>query len=271
MPAGICISKDGGLRSPLWNCCFLTELLSRVGFYHVWRLAGGQLWVLWGAVSTPQFSHPSFLALQDLTSASALSLVPQPVCPQVVPTLPPLLASRQPLTDTSCSHRLPLAISFPSLISKSASPTPPCLVSQLLSPFCTHCPISWLTLPVLGPQASTAFTPPSQLLCWISCCSPNCFFWSPPTLCISISCLPPTDTTHRWIGNKVLRCPDLQHMQTAGVFICFFFQNWANFGQIFTRMIKDASFDSVQRVHHVFDRVSALSAEHGSVINWKLA
>lgn len=154
----------------------------------------------------PQFSHPSFLALQDLTLASTLSLVPLLVCPQVIPSLPPSsLRSSQFLTDMSCSHCLPLTISFSSLISKSASPTP--LVNQLLSPFCTHCPVSWFTLPVLGPQALTASSPPlAPLLDFLPFSRLLVLIGSPPALCISINFLPPTDTTHRWTGNK---CPEV--------------------------------------------------------------
>lgn len=77
------------------------------------------------AVSTPQISHPSLLALQSLFWVHALSLVPQPVCQQVIPTLLPRLASSHFLTDMSCSHHLPLAISFPSPLRKSVSPHPP--------------------------------------------------------------------------------------------------------------------------------------------------
>lgn len=69
------------LRRPFRHCCVLPTIQK-----HFWMPYPTPLG---GVVSTLQFSHPSFLALQDLPSASALSLVPLPICPQVIPTLLP--------------------------------------------------------------------------------------------------------------------------------------------------------------------------------------
>lgn len=81
------------------------------------------------------------------------------------------------------------------------------LVNQLLSPFCTRCHISWLTLPVLVPQAPSASSLPSTpLLDFLAFPRLLVPIRSPLALCTSINFLPPTDTTHRWTGNK---CPEV--------------------------------------------------------------
>lgn len=160
---------------------------------------------LGSAVSTPQFSGPARhhldLCSEPCPSACLSSSHSLP------PSLPPSsLRSSQFLTDTSCSLCSPLTISFSSLISKSASPIH--LVNQLLSPFCTHCPISWLTLPVLGPQ-----TPTAPLLDFLLSLSghllPSAFQSTFSHLLIALA---------GGQGINALRCPDLQHMQIAGFY-----------------------------------------------------
>lgn len=158
----------------------------------------------------------------SITLASALSLVPLLVCPQIISSLPlslslSLLMSSQFLTDTSCSHCLPLMISSSSLTSKSASPTLLSisffLLSALVATFLGwHCQSWFPKLPVLLPSP--------QLLCWISWHFPDCLSLSghllPSALQSAFSHLLTPLTGGQ--GINVLRCPDLQHAPIAGFY-----------------------------------------------------
>lgn len=169
------------------------------------------------------------------------------------PCLPPSsLRSSQFLTDMSCSCCLPLTISFSGLISKYASPTP--LVNHLLSTFCTHCPVSWLTLPVLGLQGpTTSFLLSAPLLDFLPFPRLLVLIGSPPSFCISINFFPPTDTTHRWKENK---CPEVSESPAHENCRVFFQSILIDF--------------SLTESPSCFDRVPALSAEHVSAIKWNL-
>lgn len=93
-----------------------------------------------------------------------------------------------------------------------------------------------------GPPSPHCFPPTShpipQLLCWISCHSPNCLSLSghllPSAFQSTFSHLLTLLTGGHGIKSWGAQISSTCKLQD-------FFQNWANFGQILTRMIKDAS------------------------------
>lgn len=159
--AGFQISKAGGSHIPSATLrCSLAEKPGKVGFYpihgaghavgfqtsyerqvpvrlrspfrHCWVLHSDQKH-FWLPSSYPirQCSASVFSSQSSGPARPHLGLYSEPCSPACLSSshssLPPSsLRSSQFLTDMSCSHCLPLTISFSSLISKSASPTPPC-------------------------------------------------------------------------------------------------------------------------------------------------
>lgn len=146
----------------------------------------------------------------------------------------------------SCSHRLPLAISFPSPLRKSVSPHPPLspsLPCQSPSfPFLRSLSSYSVNIPRPGPLSLRCFSPLSfslfQFLCWIP--------WGPSPKCLSLSAhlLPSAfqSTFSRLLtpltGGRGM--PQGAQISRRCKLQCFF-QTWAKFGQILTKMIKDAS------------------------------
>lgn len=100
------------LRSPFRHCCVLPTIQKCFWLPSSYPVRQRSL--------HSSFSHPFSGPVRP-----HLGLCSEPCPPARLSSScsqPP--GSSQSLTDTSCSHCLPLAISFPSLISKSASPTP---------------------------------------------------------------------------------------------------------------------------------------------------
>lgn len=175
--------------------------------------------------STPGSLHPTPLrqsSLQSLVFSSEFSGPARPhlgLCSEPCPPAclsssrshPPSPPGFQSAPDR---HVLFPPLSLSDLLSQPDQQTrfshPPCPVSQLLSPFCTCCPVSWflncqsqapkppLLPPHLPPPPFLYLLPFPKLLLLVT---------SHPLR--SLSFLPLTDTTHSWTGKKIPRFPHL--------------------------------------------------------------